>query len=90
MRTMLIVTSLIALSFSVWGLESTYSNANQDPGSNAKGNSQGFTGFINRDMENEEVEFSGSVDDSGTLPPDYKELTPLKSDEEFLESKKHD
>lgn len=87
MRTMLVITSLIALSFSVWG-QSTYSNATQDPGTNAKGNSQGFTGYINRDMENDNVDFSGAMDDSGTLPNDYQEIKTIKDKEEERPVKK--
>lgn len=61
-------TILLALMFfgtEVWS-QSTYSSAKQDD-TGALGN-QGETGYMNKDLEKQEMEFSGEVDDSYTQP----------------------
>ena len=81
MPAFLIITSIIALGLSVWG-QSTFSSSNQDTYSQSKGNSQGFTGHINSDMEDRDIDFSGSMDNGRTVPNDYREIYVPKEEEE--------
>lgn len=71
--------------------QSSYGSANQDTEQNAKAPTHLDTGYSNKDVEEQKMEFSGDVGDSSVHPGVPLEKDPnVKEDRQKEEPKKKD
>jgi hypothetical protein len=58
--------------------QSSYSSADQNTQNNDEG-SQNDTGYVNKDLENDDVEFSAEMDGTAPMPQNQEEPKELSS-----------